>query len=267
MSINRWLVPEGLAINFEPFARGRFQSDEDDARQNRRGWWRGCIAAAQHLRYWRKLVAPLLGSTCANEPNARDKLFPENPEMPPGCSIKGRFAVRAKVPGYRGIYQRRLSQLPHAEEPEPLVLFRGGRPSCRVPKSVHLQRTTRRLSRSTRQMERRPRRQSAGISVEMSSAVPAADTRGPATAARFHMPLPLPLAGERGAGGGMCPLSAIDIIDVFGISASYPQMHPRPRAASTTPRGRRMQAFAAIFANAGVRRAHAATGPAPQRPN
>jgi len=202
MSINRWLVPEGLAINFEPFARGRFQSDEDDARQNRRGWWRGCIAAAQHLRYWRKLVAPLLGSTCANEPNARDKLFPENPEMPPGCSIKGRFAVRAKAPGYRGIYQRRLSQLPHAEEPEPLVLFRGGRPSCRVPKSVHLQRTTRRLSRSTRQMERRPRRQSAGISVEMSSAVPAADTRGPATAARFHMPLPLPLAGERGAGGG-----------------------------------------------------------------
>ena len=87
----------------------------------------------------------------------------------------------------------------------------------------------------------------------MSSAVPAADTRGPATAARFHMPLPLPLAGERGAGGGMCPLSAIDIIDVFGISASYPQMHPRPRAASTTPRGRRMQAFAAIFADAGQR--------------
>ena len=104
MSINRWLVHEGLAINFEPFARGRFQSDEDDARQNRRGWWRGCFAAAQHLRYGRKLVAPLLGSTCANEPNARDKLFPENPEMPPGCSIKGRFAVRAKVTGYRGIY-------------------------------------------------------------------------------------------------------------------------------------------------------------------
>src|SRR6516164_4691717 len=33
---------------------------------------------------------------------------------------------------------------------------------------------------------------------------------------------------------------------------SYPQMHPRPRAASTAPRGRRMQAFAAIFAD-GIR--------------
>ena len=40
----------------------------------------------------------------AIEPSARDKLFPDNPEMPPGCSIKGKFAVRAKVTGYRGIY-------------------------------------------------------------------------------------------------------------------------------------------------------------------
>ena len=104
VSINKWLVREGLAIKFEPFARGRFQEDEDEARQSRRGLWKGCFVAPQHLRYWRKLIAPLLGSTCANEPSARDKLFPDNPEMPPGCSIKGKFAVRAKVTGYRGIY-------------------------------------------------------------------------------------------------------------------------------------------------------------------
>jgi hypothetical protein len=104
MSINQWLVREGLAIKFEPFARGRFHSDEDDARQNRRGMWRGCFVAPQHLRYWRRAVAPLLGSTCANEPNARDKLFPDNAEMPPGCLIKGKFVVRAKLTGHRGIY-------------------------------------------------------------------------------------------------------------------------------------------------------------------
>src|SRR6476619_6039219 len=95
MSINQWLVRQGVAIDFETFAHGRYQSDENDARQNRRGLWSGCFVAPQHLRYWRKPVAPLLGSACSNEPNARDKLFPDNPEMPPGCSIKGKFAVRA----------------------------------------------------------------------------------------------------------------------------------------------------------------------------
>jgi endonuclease YncB( thermonuclease family) len=50
MSINKWLVREGLAIKFEPFARGRFQEDEDEARQSRRGYGRAAS--------WRR-------STCA----------------------------------------------------------------------------------------------------------------------------------------------------------------------------------------------------------
>ena len=60
--------------------------------------------APQDLRYWRKQKAMLLGSTCANEANARDKLFPDNPALPPGCSIRGKFALRAKITGHRGIY-------------------------------------------------------------------------------------------------------------------------------------------------------------------
>jgi hypothetical protein len=28
MSINQWLVRQGVAIDFEPFAHGRYQSDE-----------------------------------------------------------------------------------------------------------------------------------------------------------------------------------------------------------------------------------------------
>jgi len=51
-------------------------------------------------------------------------------------------------------------------------------------------------------------------------------TGGPATAARFHMPLPLPLAGERGGWRTMCPPSTIDIIGVFGISAIVPTNAP-----------------------------------------
>jgi hypothetical protein len=65
--------------------------------------WKGCFSAPQDLRYWRKHNATLLGSTCANEPNARDQLFPDNPAMPPGCPIKGKFS-RTKNADARGIY-------------------------------------------------------------------------------------------------------------------------------------------------------------------
>jgi hypothetical protein len=34
----------------------------------------------------------------------REILFPDEPAMPPGCPIKGRFAVRARVTGNVGIY-------------------------------------------------------------------------------------------------------------------------------------------------------------------
>jgi endonuclease YncB( thermonuclease family) len=75
MSINRWLVHEGLAINFEPFARGRFQSDEDDARQNRRGLWRGaslrpstCATGGSSLRRCsaqRARTSPTRATSCS----------------------------------------------------------------------------------------------------------------------------------------------------------------------------------------------------------
>ena len=34
----------------------------------------------------------------------RDILFPDDPAMPPGCSIKGKLAARAHFTGHRGIY-------------------------------------------------------------------------------------------------------------------------------------------------------------------
>jgi endonuclease YncB( thermonuclease family) len=98
LSLNQWLVREGLALNFD-----RFQLDQDGARQNRRGFWKGCLVAPWDLRYWRKGTAPLLGS-CPDAATARNALFPDHAEMPPGCSLKGHIAVRARVTGYPGIY-------------------------------------------------------------------------------------------------------------------------------------------------------------------
>jgi methylphosphotriester-DNA--protein-cysteine methyltransferase len=34
----------------------------------------------------------------------REALFPDEPAMPPGCAIKAKFAVRARLTGKVGIY-------------------------------------------------------------------------------------------------------------------------------------------------------------------
>jgi Staphylococcal nuclease homologue len=99
--LHRWLVTNGWAIPFEPYAKGRFKDDEADARGLRAGLWDGCFVAPQDFRYWRKRYATLLGMACPRD--ARDKLFPDDPRMPPGCPIKGKLAYRA-WPFHVGIY-------------------------------------------------------------------------------------------------------------------------------------------------------------------
>ena len=98
--INRWLVQNGWAINFEPYAKGRFKGDEDDARAGQFGMWKGCFVAPSDFRRWNKRTATLLGPSCP--PDARAKLFADHPEMPPGCEIKGKYSIRAWPS--RGIY-------------------------------------------------------------------------------------------------------------------------------------------------------------------
>ena len=104
-SLNQLLVRQGLALNFEPYARGRFREDEAAAKENRRGLWKGCFVAPQQFRQGRKDGA-LLGESCRGDKDReiRAVLFPDEPTMPPGCSIKGKFAVRARFTGHVGVY-------------------------------------------------------------------------------------------------------------------------------------------------------------------
>jgi endonuclease YncB( thermonuclease family) len=104
-TLNQLIVRQGFALNFEPYARGRFKEDETGAKNNRRGLWRGCFIAPQEFRRGKKDGA-LLGESCRADKDReiRAVLFPEEPAMPPGCSIKGKFAVRARVTGNAGIY-------------------------------------------------------------------------------------------------------------------------------------------------------------------
>ena len=106
VSLNEWLVREGWALNFEPSAKGRFLTSQADAMNNLQNLWRGCFSSPQDFRRGNKSKAQLLGPNCqiVGDKNARDRLFPDDPAMPPGCPIKAKFALRAKISGHVGIY-------------------------------------------------------------------------------------------------------------------------------------------------------------------
>lgn len=104
-SLNQAMVKQGYALNLEPSVKGRFKDDETSAKDGKLGLWKGCFIAPHEFRIGRKDSA-LLGGAC---PAGRDReiraaLFPEELAQPPGCSIKGKYAVRARVTGNLGIY-------------------------------------------------------------------------------------------------------------------------------------------------------------------
>lgn len=91
ITLNEWLVREGWALNFEPYAKGRFLADEASAANNRHGMWKGCLAAPTNWRHWNK-TAPLMGSACPRDAVAR--IFVEA-----ACSIKGSRTRKYHMPG------------------------------------------------------------------------------------------------------------------------------------------------------------------------
>jgi endonuclease YncB( thermonuclease family) len=92
MEMNEWMVRQGWAINFEPYAKRRYLAAQRDAETNRRGIWKGCFAAPGDIRHWKK-SAPLMGSPCS--PDARARIFRED-----ACSIKGnRRSHKYHLPG------------------------------------------------------------------------------------------------------------------------------------------------------------------------
>jgi endonuclease YncB( thermonuclease family) len=104
-SLSQLLVRNGLALNVEASATGRFQADEARAKEDRQGLWKGCFAAPREFRVAKK-DGPLLGTACRadRDREIREALFPEDLVMPASCNIKGKYAVRARVTGNLGIY-------------------------------------------------------------------------------------------------------------------------------------------------------------------
>jgi endonuclease YncB( thermonuclease family) len=105
MSLNQQLVRLGFAVSFEPAAKVHFKEDAASAKEARAGLWKGCLVAPQEFRIGKK-DGTLLGASCRADRNSeiRAALFPDDLAMPPRCSIKGKFAARARVTGNIGIY-------------------------------------------------------------------------------------------------------------------------------------------------------------------
>jgi endonuclease YncB( thermonuclease family) len=104
-SLNQRLVRQGFALTIGPYAKGLFKADEADAKQNQKGLWQGCFATPEDFRQW-KTDAVLLGASCRIDKDVelRQIMFPAEPTAPPGCSIKGKLAARARFTGNVGIY-------------------------------------------------------------------------------------------------------------------------------------------------------------------
>lgn len=104
-SLGQLLVRQGFALNVESSATGRFMTDEARAKEDRQGLWKGCFATPQEFRRGKK-DGTLLGASCPTDRDRqiREVIFPDDLVMPPRCSIKGKFAVRARVTGNLGIY-------------------------------------------------------------------------------------------------------------------------------------------------------------------
>lgn len=104
-SLNQAMVKLGFALNLEPSVKGGFKDDEAAAKDSKLGLWKGCFVAPREFRLGRKDGA-LLGGSCRadRDREIRQALFPEDIAQPPGCSIKGKYAVRARVTGNLGIY-------------------------------------------------------------------------------------------------------------------------------------------------------------------
>src|SRR3954468_24345000 len=120
VSLNQQLARLGFAVSAEPSIKYRGKDDVAAAKEALSGIWKGCFVAPGEFRTDKKDGA-LLGASCRadRDREIRDVLFPETPSAPPGCTIKGKFAVRARVTGNIGIYHLQgCPSYPATTEPE-----------------------------------------------------------------------------------------------------------------------------------------------------
>jgi endonuclease YncB( thermonuclease family) len=104
-SLNQRQVRQGFGLSLEPSGNGRFKAEQAEAKDSQKGLWKGCFAVPEDFRQW-KTDGVLFGASCRRDKDVelRQIMFPTEPIAPPGCTIKGKLAARAKFTGNVGIY-------------------------------------------------------------------------------------------------------------------------------------------------------------------
>jgi endonuclease YncB( thermonuclease family) len=107
-SLNQEMIAKGFALDLASPGKDKFANDQASAKDGRLGLWKGCFVKPQEFRHGKK-DGTLIGGSCRADKDReiRAVLFPEYPAMPPGCAIKARFALRARLTGNVGIYHLR----------------------------------------------------------------------------------------------------------------------------------------------------------------
>jgi pimeloyl-ACP methyl ester carboxylesterase len=93
-TLHQWFVRQGWALNFEPYAKGLYKGDQEQARVSLSGLWRGCFSTPQDFRFGNKGTANLLGPSCAalDDKRKRVLLFPDHPTHPDPQSYAKKFS-------------------------------------------------------------------------------------------------------------------------------------------------------------------------------
>jgi endonuclease YncB( thermonuclease family) len=120
VSLNEQAALSGFAIGAEPAAKAHVRDQAASAKNAASGIWKGCFIAPADFRAGKK-DGVLLGASCRpdRDREIRAVLFPDQPAAPPGCTIKGKFALRARVTGNLGIYHLQgCPSYPAITEPE-----------------------------------------------------------------------------------------------------------------------------------------------------
>ena len=104
-SLNQLVVRQGFALNFEPYGKRAIQGRRGRRERQSPGTLEGLLCSPPGISRGAK-GRRLIGRMCRTDKDReiRAVLFPDEPAMPPGCSIKGKFAVRARFTGNVGVY-------------------------------------------------------------------------------------------------------------------------------------------------------------------
>ena len=133
--------PPGICLDFEPYCQRPVQGRRGRREGQSPRTLERLLRRAPGIPPGERKDGALLGVSCRTDKDRQRRAccFPTTPSMPPGCSIKGKLALRARLTGKSGrLSFAGMPQLPCPDQTGSLVLLRGRRAGRRLPQGLQL---------------------------------------------------------------------------------------------------------------------------------